>query len=531
MTRNDRIVYTCFMCIACMAISVFAYLWFFIGKVPTNFNGTLHILDFLFFAVVTYVIWHPIFMELITFIIARHIKPLETTSPHARTGAKVAFVTTFVPGSESIDLLHKILPAMKKANYAHDTWLLDEGDDPAVKDICKQYKVNHFSRHGIETYNQHEGKYAKKTKGGNHNSWYDSFGDAYDFVAQIDTDFVPKKDFLTRTLGYFNNPSVAFVGTPQIYGNVKNSFIAHGAAEQTYSFYGPLLRGMSGVESSMLIGANHVIRVAALREVDHYSAHITEDLLTGMKLHANGWKSVYCPVPLAIGEGPITWKAYFNQQKRWAYGCMHILFNHSFRLLRKMPLRQKIYYFSIQQYYFSGLAMVLGIFSLSLYFFGGITSTDIGFYDFLPAYAGVVIVLTGMQFWLQRFNARPDYEKGMLWFGMLTGMIVWPVYFQAFFQLFKRKKLVYKVTPKGKKVRTKDMSLKLFIPHMILGTVALAGCVSSIFTDRDSVLMIFWSIVTGISLLTLPFIPYIFSLKTVLGRRTASEPQKAAILE
>ena len=62
------------------------------------------------------------------------------------------------------------------------------------------------------------------------------------------------------------------------------------------------------MQMTLLIGANHVIRVSALKSVNHYSAHITEDLITGMKLHSKGWKSVYLSEPLAIGEGPDTWK-------------------------------------------------------------------------------------------------------------------------------------------------------------------------------------------------------------------------------
>jgi len=77
---------------------------------------------------------------------------------------------------------------------------------------------------------------------------YDSFGNSYDIVAQIDTDFVPKPSFLLKTLGYFKNPQVAFVGTPQIYSNDSSSFIARGAAEQTYTFYGPILRGLYGMD-------------------------------------------------------------------------------------------------------------------------------------------------------------------------------------------------------------------------------------------------------------------------------------------
>ena len=91
---------------------------------------------------------------------------------------------------------------MVNAEYPHDTWLLDEGDSPEVKEICRQYGVMHFSRHGRSEFNTPVGKFTR-TKGGNHNSWYEVYGNDYDIVAQIDTDFVPKKNFLTDTLGYF----------------------------------------------------------------------------------------------------------------------------------------------------------------------------------------------------------------------------------------------------------------------------------------------------------------------------------------
>ena len=45
-----------------------------------------------------------------------------------------------------------------------------------------------------------------------------------------------------------------------------------------------------------------------------------------MRFHAGRWESVYVPEALAVGEGPTTWAAYFNQQYRWAFGCMNIFF-------------------------------------------------------------------------------------------------------------------------------------------------------------------------------------------------------------
>ncbi|MFZ1250583.1 MAG: glycosyltransferase family 2 protein [Candidatus Microsaccharimonas sp.] len=499
------------MSTAVLVTFVFATIWFNPNNFTKNFDGTWHFLDVLLFLLVTYVIWHPIFMKFTAYVIMSHIQTRDVHAKSPAPGSKVAFITTFVPSSESIELLHKTLPAMVSAEYPHDTWILDEGNDPAVRALCEEYGVNHFSRHEIEYYNQEDGKFARRTKGGNHNSWYDGPGKNYDFVAQIDTDFIPRKDFLSKTLGYFRDPKIGFVGTPQIYGNVKDSAIAHGAAQQTYNFYGPLLRGMSGMESSMLIGANHIIRVKALESVDHYSAHITEDLLTGMKLHANGWKSIYYPEALAIGEGPITWKSYFTQQKRWAYGCMHILFNHSLKLITKMKFRQALYYYCIQQHYFSGLAMFLGVIGLAIYFYFGLTAVNIDFSLFISAYISIVILFSVFDLWFQKFNARPDVERGIMWYGMFIGIAVWPVYFQAFYSLFKRKKLKYKVTPKGRKSVSRDVPVALFIPHFVLGSVALSGVFVSMFTDRDSVIMLFWSIVCGVGLIGVPLVPIIYS--------------------
>jgi cellulose synthase/poly-beta-1,6-N-acetylglucosamine synthase-like glycosyltransferase len=487
---------------ALILVSIFAIWWFNPAHIPNNYDGWTHILDILLFALVSYVIWHPIVMVVLSWSVVSNIKQM--SAPKPQKGLKVAFVTTFVPASESVELLHKCLPAMVKAHYGHDTWLLDEGDDPRAKAICEQYGVKHFSRFGKEHYNQEHGKYAKRTKGGNHNSWYDTIGHEYDFVAQIDTDFVPSKHFLTRTLGYFKDPKIAFVGTPQVYGNM-DSMIAKGAAEQTYSFYGPILRGFNGMEMNMLIGANHVIRVKALEEVDHYSAHITEDLLTGMKLHANGWKSTYVNEVLAIGEGPSDWQSYFSQQMRWAYGCMDILIHHSPKLFRRMSIRQKAYYFMLQQHYFSGLAMALGTLGLAVYFAVGLTAADIDLRSFLTIYIPVLAMVSLMALWMQRFHVRPKEERGALWAGKIISVASWPIFFLAFIGVVRGKKLTYKVTPKGDDKTINQDSIKLFTPHLIIGLITLLGLMSSFFTGRTSVIMIFWAVVSASLMLFVPF--------------------------
>lgn len=501
--QSGKLSHTMFSALALVVVGAFAFWWFNVVHIADNFSGTAKIIDWLLFITVSYVIWHPIVMEVIGWGISSNIKDIREQKP--LSGLRVAFITTIVPKNEPIELLHKCLPAMVNAKYTHDTWLLDEGNNEEIKKICDTYGVKYFTRFGKDEYNTHSGKFTR-TKGGNHNSWYEVYGDDYDFVAQVDTDFVPNSDFLTKTLGYFRDPKVAFVGTPQIYGNTSDSFVALGASQQQLSFYGAILRGLSGMGMTLLIGANHILRVSAFRSVNHYTAHITEDLVTGMKLHADGWKSVYVPMALAIGEGPSTWESYFNQQLRWAYGCIDILFHHSFRHFRKMRLRQVIYYFFLQQHYFSGLAMALGTLFISLYFLFGIRAADVDITKFFIGYTGVLITCWLMSVWMQLYDVNRKSEGKLFLAGKIISIAVWPIWFLASVRSITGQRMSYKVTPKGQDASRKSVSLRPFIPHFIFAAISVAGLISSYFTHRQSPLMIFWALSSAIFMTCIPFI-------------------------
>lgn len=54
---------------------------------------------------------------------------------------------------------------------------------------------------------------------------------------------------------------------------------------------------------------------------------MTEDILTGFKMHARGWISIYCmpPRPAFKGSAPINLSDRLNQVLRWALGSIEIL--------------------------------------------------------------------------------------------------------------------------------------------------------------------------------------------------------------
>jgi len=500
MTRNQRIAYGLLLVLAVGSLLAFLGWWLQPSHVPTNFTGRHHAIDWVLFVALTLVFGHRLFMDGFSWIVAWGMRGHSAPGP-AEPGLRVAFITTFVPSSEPIDLLHRTLPAMVAADYPHDTWLLDEGNVEEVRLLCEQYGVKYFSRSGVRRYNLVAGPFTAKTKGGNHNAWYDSVGDDYDVVAQIDTDFIPRRDFLTSTLGHFRDPRVGFVGTPQVYGNGDQSFVARGASQQQLMFYGAMLRGLASRGHANMIGANHVVRVAALRDVGLYAGHLTEDLLTGMRLHASGWQSRYVPQPLAVGEGPSTWSAYFTQQTRWAFGCMDILRGHSPALFRAMQRRQAALYCALQQHYFTGLAAALGVVLLVTYFGLGLAPARVGLVEMLLWVTPLVVARQLVALWLQRFNPDPDKDRGLHLAGKYTAVVTWPIYLLATIGVLRQKRLVFKVTPKGDD-QVDRTPLSMIAPHMVIAAIAVACLASTLVTHRFSLPMLFWAACTGALMLS-----------------------------
>lgn len=510
MSRRERYVFGLLVSVGLALTVAFGVWWFEPQHVPNNYHGLEHGLDLVLFGVLSLVVWHQIIEELFLWNAAKDMKqPLAMEAP---PGLRVAFLTAFVPGKEPYDVLEQALRSMVAVDYPHDTWLLDEGNDGRAKQLAEKYGVKHHTRHGIKRYNQAKTRYEAKTKGGNLNSWYDKYGHNYDFVAQMDNDFVLDKQFLTNQLGYFNDSDVAFVSSPQIYCNGPESWIAAGAAEQAYSFYGPVQKGLFGKGMLLPIGSHHIMRVAAMESIDGYACHIAEDHLTGMVIYAQKrWKSVYVPEALAAGEGPANWAAYFGQQKRWAYGLTHILLQYSPKLLPKMKRRHGLNYFILQLHYFYGLTQVLGLVLMSVFFIWGIRSTNMNLGLMFLAYLGLLAWQYLIALWLQRFNIKPDQEKGILIRGKIVNLAAWPIYFMAFMECMLGRRISYTVTPKGE--QNSDVPIRLFLPHFILGTVSALGIVLSVYLHHRSVVLLAWAVVNTIVMYS--FVVYALTVNLV----------------
>ncbi|MEW2327573.1 glycosyltransferase family 2 protein [Micromonospora chersina] len=450
-------------------------------------------------------------------------------------GLRVALLTTIVPSKEPLDVAERTLGRLRQLVYCGqvDVWILDEGDDPAVKKMAARLGVHHFSRKGRPEYNQPGGEFRARTKSGNHNAWRAEHENRYDVVANVDPDHVPLPNFLERTLGYFRDPDVAFVVTPQVYGNMHQNFVAHGASVQQYLYNGLIARGGNGLDAPLLTGTGHLYRPAAWRTIGGYQDSIIEDHLTSIRIHAatnpetgNKWKGVYTPDVVAIGEGPTSWADYFNQQKRWAAGICEILVRPELRAPRELPSRRRWQYRLLQFYYPSvAVSLLLGNLATAMYLLTGIGSAQLDVTVWSVLWGSTFGTWFVLWLWLRRFNIAPHEREEIGLAGMALALFAGPVYVAAGFTALLRRKLGFVVTAKGR-LRTIE-SFRTFRLHLCWAGVSAGLLGASFVLDNSSPLLRVWPVLTLLTGLGPPLIALASNLRAGRQDDEAGEPAPA----
>jgi len=311
-------------------------------------------------------------------LVDRHAPP---PSPGATADL---FVTTW---NEPVEMLRNTLLAAKSVRHAGTIWLLDDGARDEMKRLAAELGVSYLER----TDRAH-------AKAGNLNNAL--VRSTSDYVAIFDCDHAPSPDFLERTLGYFDDPKIAFVQTPQDFYNV-DSFQHRGKRasqevwhEQTL-FYRVIQPGKDRWNAAFFCGSCAIVRRTALNDIGGFATGtITEDLHTSLKLHKKGWSSAYHPEALAFGLSPSDFDQYQTQRLRWAKGAMQVWRKEGFLFCRGLSLGQRLSYLASTSTYFEGWQK--------------------GIVYFLP----IIVILTG---WMPITNAGPLFLT-LFAFWLLSGM-------------------------------------------------------------------------------------------------------------
>jgi len=422
-----------------------------------------------------------------------------------QSGHRVAFLTSIVPSKEPVSMAEATLTAAKDLVYdgTVELWLLDEGDDDEVKAMCARLGVNHFTRRGVDRWNQERGPFKARTKHGNYNAWLDAHGGGYDFWVSVDTDHVPHPEMVQRLLGYFRDPDVAFVVGPQVYGNYDN-FVTRASESQQYLFHSVLQRAGNRWRAPMFVGTNNAVRISALQEIGGLADSITEDAATSLVWHSghnpstgHRYTSVYTPDVLAVGEGPSTWSDYFTQQNRWARGTNEIVVRRGARsLLGALPWGQRLHYVLLMSYYPSAaLSWLLGNLNVMLYLLTGSGGVRVVASVWLMLYVNAAVLQVGIYFWNRRYNVSPHEEEGSSGvLGMIVSILSAPMYVVALVDAIRGRNVPFAITPKGSTSGTD--SWRVFRMNIGWGVLMLAGLGAARLLGHTSPAMTTWAVLT-----------------------------------
>ncbi|KAL0420084.1 UNVERIFIED_CONTAM: Cellulose synthase-like protein D5 [Sesamum radiatum] len=119
---------------------------------------------------------------------------------------------------------------------------------------------------------------------------------------------------------------------------------------------------------------------------------VTEDVVTGYRMHNRGWRSVYCVTKRDAfrGTAPINLTDRLNQVLRWATGSVEIFFSRNNALCAspRMKFLQRVAYFNVGIYPFTSIFLLVYCVLPALSLFSGkfiVQTLDVTFLVFLLA--------------------------------------------------------------------------------------------------------------------------------------------------
>lgn len=297
-------------------------------------------------------------------------------------GREVSVDVLITVYGEPLAVIRRTVEAALAIRGRHGTYILDDGDSDQVRDLAAELGAGYIRRLGNSG-----------AKAGNVNHAL-SVAKA-DFFVILDADFVAVPEFLEESLPHMVDEHVAFVQSPQVYGNMHN-VISRGAGYMQSMFYRFVQPGRNQFNAAFCVGTNVLFRRAAVMDIGGmYTQSKSEDVWTSLILHERGWRSVFVPMRLAVGDAPETIEAYSKQQLRWATGGFEILLTHNpFSRRRRLSTDQRLQYFVTATHYLTGIApgLLLLVPALEVFFDLRPVNLDIPWWQWGLAYGGFYVL-------------------------------------------------------------------------------------------------------------------------------------------
>ena len=319
------------------------------------------------------------------------------------------FVTVY---GEPVEVVRRTVRAALAIRGSHRTWLLDDGSSDEMRSLADELGCFYLRRMG-----------GAGAKAGNINHALTQAKGQ--FFCVFDADFVPRPEFIEEVLPFFADDTVAFVQTPQSYGNL-HTMIARGAGYMQTVFYRFIQPGRNHFNAAFCVGTNVLFRRSAVHEIGGiYTDSKSEDVWTSLKLHERGWRSIYLARTLAVGDAPESIEAYTKQQLRWATGGFEVLLrSNPFSRRRQLTMDQRIMYGVTATHYMTGIApgLLLLVPPMEIYLDLHPVDLSVGVWQWVAVYAGFYLLQI-----LLAFATLGSFR----WEVLMLAAVSFPIYLRA----------------------------------------------------------------------------------------------------
>ncbi|MFM7467960.1 MAG: glycosyltransferase, partial [Vampirovibrionales bacterium] len=308
--------------------------------------------------------------------------PTHREAPKINTSdaSRLPFVDVFVPTyNEPVSVVYRTLVGCIGMEYPNKTvYLCDDKARPEMAQLAEKLGVRYLSR----TNNLH-------AKAGNLNNALKLSRGEYCVI--FDADHVPCKKFINEIIGYFQDPEIAFVQTPQHFFTLdpfqRNLMAEQIANNEQDLFYHVIQPGNDHWGAAFFAGSGAMFRRQALNDVGGFATEtITEDFHTSIRVQALGWKSAYHPKDLAAGLAQDSYADFVKQRLRWARGMTQVLFYDNPLFKRGLNLVQRICYFTSILYFFNAIHRVVFLTAPLFFLVFGLMTINAGFLEVVVYY-------------------------------------------------------------------------------------------------------------------------------------------------
>ena len=316
-----------------------------------------------------------------------------------------------------------------------------------------------------------------------------------EYIAIFDADFIPRKDFLKKTLSFFTNDNIGMVQTRWEHLNGNSSMLtkAQALALDGHFVIEQSVRNRAGFFINFN-GTGGIWKRSCIEDAGNWHADtLTEDLDLSYRAQMKGWKFIFLKDYTSPAELPSEINALKSQQFRWTKGAIETAKKILPKLWKsKVPIRVKLQgTFHLTNNFVFPFILLAAILNVPLVFV-----KNSGAHELYFAMMSVFVLAFVSSFFFYLYSQKdihPDWRKRIALFPIfMAGSMGFALNnSRAVFEGLLNRKSEFVRTPKyklidgkdskiGKKYRNRKISFAVYV-ELMMAVYCLIGVASSIY--------------------------------------------------